>query len=159
MQGQQVRDEDVSTPSADHVSIEQRTETCPHDAPLFDRLDPQIEREDQQKDSDGLVIVAPCHRSRNVSRRDAHEDRSEKPGGWGVAHLGGEKVGGEGCEAGEAGCEQDADVANVDGEGEEAEDFVDDAGGDHQAGVEGPAGDAAEGVPCSCDALLARPMP
>ena len=46
VQWQQVRNEHIPTPSADHVSIEQRTQSCPHDAALLYSFNPEVESED-----------------------------------------------------------------------------------------------------------------
>ena len=40
MQGQQIGDEHVSAPGADHVSVEQGTKASPHRASLFHGFDP-----------------------------------------------------------------------------------------------------------------------
>ena len=63
MQRQQVRDEDISTPRADHVSVKQRAKSSPHHTAFFYCLDPQIEREDEQEDGDCLIVIAPSHGS------------------------------------------------------------------------------------------------
>jgi hypothetical protein len=57
VQREQVCDEDVSTPCADHVSIEESCQASPHNASDLDGLDPQVEGEDQEEDSDGFVVV------------------------------------------------------------------------------------------------------
>lgn len=150
VQGQHVGDEDVSTPRADHVSVEQGTQASPHHTALFDRLDPQVEGEDQQEDCNGLVVVAARNRAGDVSRCDAHECSGHETGRGRRAHLSGDQVGSERSQAGEAGCKEHTDVADVDRDGEEAEEVVDDAGGDHEAWVEGATGNTAEGMPCSC---------
>lgn len=78
MQGQQVGDEDVSTPRADHVSVEQRRQTTPHDASNLDGLDPEVEGEDQKEDGNCLVVVTSSDRSRDVAGGDAHEHSGEQ---------------------------------------------------------------------------------
>lgn len=67
MQGEQIGDENVSTPRADHVSIEQGTESSPHNAALLHSFDPQVEGKHQQKDGNGLIIVAAGYTSADVS--------------------------------------------------------------------------------------------
>lgn len=57
VQWQQVGDEHVSTPGADHVAIEERAKSAPHDASELHSLDPEVECKDQQEDCNGLVIV------------------------------------------------------------------------------------------------------
>lgn len=78
MQRQKVGDEHVSAPSADHVTVEERSEATPHDASNLDGLDPQVEGEDQQEDGNCLVVVAASDRSRDVSWSNAHEDSREQ---------------------------------------------------------------------------------
>lgn len=148
---QQVGDEDVSAPSADHVSVEERRKATPHNASDLDGLDPEVEGEDEKENGDSLVIVTPGDRSRDVTRCNAHEDSREQTSGRARAHFGGQQVAGEGGQAREGRRKQNANVANVDGDGEEAQSVVDGAGCDHEARVEGTAGDAAKGMPCSCE--------
>jgi len=149
VQRDQICDEDISAPRADHVAVEQGCESSPHDTPHLHGLDPEVEGVHQQEDGNGLVVIAPRYGTRDVAWRDSHEARCKQASGGRVGHLRGEEIGGESGEAGERRSKQNADVADVDGEGEEAEEVVDGSGGDHEAWVEGSAGDAAEGVPCS----------
>jgi hypothetical protein len=114
VQRQQVRDEDVASPCANHVSIEQRGQRSPHHTANLHSLDPQVESEDQQEDGNSLVIVASCHRAGDVSWRYPHENRCEQTRGWTCAHLFSEEVCCEGCEAGEGGRKEHAYVADVD---------------------------------------------
>lgn len=102
---------------------------------MLDTLDPEVEGEDEQEDGDGLVVVAAGHGTRDVARSDAHEDCGKQAGRRRVGHLRRQEIAGKGRQAGAGGGEQDANVADVDGEGEEAEDVVDEATGDHEAGV------------------------
>lgn len=78
MQRQQVGDEDVSTPSANHVSVEQGSQASPHNASDLDGLDPEVEGEDKQEDGNGLVIVTAGDGSRDVTGRNTHEDGGEQ---------------------------------------------------------------------------------
>jgi hypothetical protein len=78
VQRQQVCDEDVSTPCADHVSVEERSQATPHNASNLDGLDPEVEGEDQEEDGNGLVVVAAGDGTRDVARRNAHEDGGEQ---------------------------------------------------------------------------------
>ena len=150
VQGQQVRDEDVSTPRRHHVSVEQRGQCAPEHRPVLDSLDPQEKGENEQEDGNGLVVVTTGDRARNVTGCDAHEGCCEQTGGGGGDHLGGQEVCSKRGKAGAGWGEEDTNVANVDGEGEEAQDVVDDTAGDHQSGVESTTSNATEGVPCSC---------
>ena len=149
MQRQQVGDEDVSTPRADHVSIEQRRQGTPHDTADFYRLNPEIKGEDEQEDGNRLVVVAPGHATRDVTGCNAHEDGCEETCGGRVAHLGGQEICGERGQAREGRGEEDADVSNIDWEGKHAKEVVDGARRDHEAGIERSACDTTEGVPCS----------
>ena len=58
VQRQQVGNENVSTPCADHVSVEESREASPHNASDLDGLDPQVEGEDQEENGDSFVVVA-----------------------------------------------------------------------------------------------------
>jgi hypothetical protein len=149
MQRQQVRDEHISTPCRHHVSVEQRGQRAPEHGSVLDCLDPEEKGKDQQEDSNSLVIVTSCDRTRNVTGCDAHEGCGEKTGGRGSNHLVGQKISRERGEAGEGRGEEYADVTNVDGESQEAEGVVDDAAGYHQSGVESATGDSSERMPCS----------
>jgi hypothetical protein len=80
VQGEQVGDEDITTPGRDHVSVEQGGKGTPHDRTLLDTLDPEIEGEDEQEDGNGLVVVTACNRTRNVTRGNAHEDGGQETG-------------------------------------------------------------------------------
>lgn len=150
MQRQQVSDEDVSTPRRHHVSVEQGRQSAPEHGSVLDRLDPQEKGKDKQEDGNGLVVVTSCDGSRNVAGRDAHEGGREQTSRGRRDHLGCQEIRGERREAREGGCQEDTYVANVDGEGESAEEVVDDTAGNHQSGVESTARHSAQRVPCSC---------
>lgn len=149
VQRQQVGNEHITTPRRHHVSVEQRGKRTPEHRSVLDRLDPEEEGEHQQEDGNGLVIVTTGHGSRDVTRGDAHEGCGEETSRGRCDHLGGQEVRRERGEAREAWCKEHADVADVDGEREEAEEVVDGAAGDHQTGVKGTTGDSSEGMPCS----------
>lgn len=121
MQRQQIGNEHITTPRANHVPIEERTHGAPKHGAILDRLDPQEEGEDEQENSNGLVVVATGHGARNVSGRDAHEGGGEEASRRRVDHLRREQVRGQGGETGEGGREENANVADVDGEREEAQ--------------------------------------
>jgi hypothetical protein len=78
VQRQQVGNEDVSTPCADHVSVEESCQTSPHNASNLDGLDPEVEGEDQEENGDGFVVVASSDGTRDVTRCNAHEDSREQ---------------------------------------------------------------------------------
>ena len=83
MQRQQVCNEDVSAPRADHVSVEESREASPHNASDLDGLDPQVEGEDQEENGDGFVVVAAGDGLVLISvvnRYAAKAVRPEKPG-------------------------------------------------------------------------------
>ena len=131
VQWEQVGNEDVSTPSADHVAIEQSRQRSPYDAAFFHGLDPQIKGKDEQEDSDGLVIVRASDTSADVSRGNTHENSREQSRRRIVTHFRGQKICCKCGQAREGRCEKHTDVANVDGHGEEAQHVVNGAGGDH----------------------------
>ena len=92
MERNQVRDENISTPSGDHVPIEQGSQGSPHDRTVLDSLDPQEEGEDKQENGNGLVVVASGDGSRDITGRDAHECRSEETSRGRSGHLAGKEV-------------------------------------------------------------------
>lgn len=73
VQREQVCNENVSTPCADHVTVEESRQASPHNASNLDGLDPQVEGEDQEENGNGFVVVAAGDGSRDISRRNAHE--------------------------------------------------------------------------------------
>lgn len=149
VQREQVGDEDITTPGRDHVSVEESSEGAPHDGTLLDTLNPQVEGEDEEEDGNGFVVVAASNGTRDVTGGNAHEDGGEEAGRGRVGHLRGQEVTGKGRQARAGGSQHDADVANVDGEGEKAEEVVDGTAGDHETRVESTTSDTAEGVPCA----------
>lgn len=149
MQGQQTGDEGVTTPRSHHVAVRQRAKSTPQHRALLQRLDPEEEGEDQQEDGNSLVIVAASNRARDVTRGDSHENRSQQTGGRVRGHLVGEEVCGVGGQTRKCRGEENADVADIDWDGQGAESVVDDAAGDHETGVESTTGDTAKRVPCS----------
>ena len=155
MEGQQAGDEGVATPGGDHVAIEEGTEGAPQHGAELEGLDPEVEGEDEEEDGDGLIVVAAGNRARNVARGDAHEDGGKEAGRRRGGHLVGEEVGGDGSQAREGRGQEDADVADVDRDGQGTEGVVDGAARHHEARVEGASGDSAEGVPCA----VVEPVP
>lgn len=148
VQGQQIRNEDISSPCRHHVSVEERRQSTPEHGSILDGLDPKEEGEDQQEDGNSLVIVASCDRARYVAGSDAHKGGGEETGRGRRDHLIGQEVCSQRRQAREAGCKKHADVADIDREGKESEDVVDDAAGDHQAGVESSASNSSKRMPC-----------
>lgn len=73
VEGNQVDDEDVSSPGTDHVEVGQSGHRGPEDGSSLDRFDPQEVRELERENSDTLVVVASSDRSRNVPRHDGDE--------------------------------------------------------------------------------------
>lgn len=145
----QTSDEGVTTPRGDHVSVEESAQRTPHDGAQLEGLDPQVEGEDQEEDGNCLVIVRTGDGSRDVAGGNAHEDGGEEAGGRRGGHLIGEEVSGIGRQAGAGGGQEDTDVANIDGDGEEAEEVVEDTAGDHEARVQSTTGNSTQRVPCS----------
>lgn len=78
VQRQQVCNENVSTPCADHVTVEESSQASPHNASDLDGLDPKVEGEDQEENGNGLVVITACDRSRNVTGCNAHENSREQ---------------------------------------------------------------------------------
>lgn len=151
----QVGNEDITTPGRDHVSVEERSESTPHDGALLDALDPEVEGEDEEEDGNGFIVVTSSDGTRNVTGGNAHEDGGKETGRGRVGHLRSQEVTGKGGQARAGGSQHDTDVANVDREGQEAEEMPDGTAGDHEAGVEGTAGDTTKGVPCA----VVEPIP
>jgi hypothetical protein len=139
MQRQQIRNEHITTPSRNHVSVKQRRHRTPEHRSHLNRLDPEVKGKHQQEDRNGLVVVAPRHRPRNVTRRDSHKRSSEQTRRGRGNHLRGQKIRRQRRESRKARREEHADVSNVDGEGQEPEKVVDDAARHHESGVEGAA--------------------
>lgn len=152
---EQVGDEDVTTPGRDHVTVEKSSKGTPHDGTLLDTLDPQVEGEDEEEDGNGFVIVTASHGTRDVTGGNAHEDGGKEASRGRVGHLRGQEVTGKGSQARACGSQHDADVADVDREGEKAEEVVDGAAGDHETRVESTTGDTAKRVPCA----VVEPVP
>ena len=135
MERDQVSDEHISTPGRDHVSVEQRSQRSPHNGALLHGLDPQEEGENKQENGNGLVIVTTRHRPRDVTGGNAHERSGQETSRRRARHLTSQQIHGKGRESGEAGGEQNANISNIDGDGQEAQDVVDDAASHHETGV------------------------
>lgn len=149
VEGHQTSDEGVATPRSDHVSVEESAQRTPHDGAQLEGLDPQVEGEDQKEDGNGLIVVRAGDGSRDVTGGNAHEDGGEEAGGRRGGHLIGEEVSGIGRQAGAGGGQEDTDVANIDGDREEAEEVVEDTAGDHETRVQSTTGNSTQRVPCS----------
>jgi hypothetical protein len=63
MQGQQIGDEDIASPSRNHVAIKECRQGTPSDGTFLDSLDPEIEGEDEKEDGNGFVIIAASNGS------------------------------------------------------------------------------------------------
>lgn len=87
MHGEETGDEGVSTPRRHHVSVKQCAEGSPKHGAQLERLDPQIKGEDEKEDGNGFVVVAAGDGSRDVTRRNAHEDSSQETRRWRCSHL------------------------------------------------------------------------
>lgn len=150
VQGKQVGNKNVSTPCRHHVAIEQRTEGAPESRANLQGLDPQVKGEDKQENGNCLVVVTSSDRTRNVAWRNANEGSGEEASRRRLRHLGREEVRGESRQARESGREEHANVPNVNGDGQEAEDVVNDTASNHEAGIEGTASNTAQWMPCPC---------
>ena len=151
---EEVDDEDVASPGGDHVEVAERGGERPGEGPGVDGADEEVEGEQQREDGDALVVVGPGDGAGDVSGADGDE-RGGDEAGPGVPDLAAEGVGDERGVGGEEGGGEDADLPDVDGEGERAEEAVEQRGGDHQPGEERAPDDAAERVP----ALVVEPVP
>lgn len=156
VQRQQVGNEDITTPRRHHVSIEQGSAGAPEHGSVLDSLDPEVKGKDEEEDGNGLVVITSCHGSRNVTRRDAHEGGREQASGGRRDHFRGQEVCSKRSEAGEGGRKEDTDVANVNGEGNGAEEVVNDAAGNHESGVESTTSNSSQRMPCSYMPLLVQ---
>jgi hypothetical protein len=58
MERDQVGNEDISTPSRNHVSVEKSTQSAPESGSNFESLDPEEEGKDEKENGNSLVIVA-----------------------------------------------------------------------------------------------------
>lgn len=148
MQGKQAGDEGVTSPRGNHVAVKEGAEGTPQHGALLQRLDPEVEGEDEQEDGDGLVVVAASDGTGDVARGNAHEQGSQETSRGRGGHLIGKEVGGDGGKTREGGREKDADIPDINGDREGSEGVVDGATGHHEARVEGASRDTAEGVPC-----------
>ena len=129
-----------------HVKVGQSTHGGPIDHAGLDALDPEVVGEEHAEDGDALVVVGSGHRSADVSGDDGdhgggHQSRPL------TVQLHGEEVRDQGGEGAEQGCQEDADVADVEGDVAQVGKEVEDGGGDHEAGVDGAADDPAQRVP------------
>ncbi|KAH3668312.1 hypothetical protein OGAPHI_002066 [Ogataea philodendri] len=78
VQRNDVGDEDVSTPSTDHVEVEDGGQRAVEHRTCVDGLDPEEERDQQQGDCNCLVIIRSGNRSRDVTWGDSHEHGTEQ---------------------------------------------------------------------------------
>jgi hypothetical protein len=67
VEGEQVCDEDVSSPCGDHVKVKEGGESSPKGTSCFEGTDPEEEGEHEQENGNGFVVVGSCHRSRDVA--------------------------------------------------------------------------------------------
>lgn len=77
---QKAGNEGVATPRGNHVAIEEGAERSPQHGPLLQRLDPEVESEDEQENRNGFVVVAASNRTGDIARGNAHEEGSQKAG-------------------------------------------------------------------------------
>lgn len=135
MERNEVSDKDISTPSRNHVSIEQCSQCPPHNRSILDGLDPQEEGEDKQENGNGLIIVTSSHGTGDITGSNSHECSCKKTRGWRVGHLTSQEVHGQGSQPRKAGGKKDTNVSNIDGDREESEDMVNHTTGNHQTGI------------------------
>ena len=145
--GEQASNKGIATPGSHHVTVVESAESAPEHGTLLERLDPEVEGEDKQEDGNGLVIVAASHRARDVARRDTHEDGGKETSRRVGGQLIGQEIGGIGGKAREGRSEKNANVANIDGDGQGPERVVDGTTGDHQSRVKCSSRDTTQRVP------------
>lgn len=150
----EVDNEHVASPRRHHVEVAERGGERPREGARVDGAHEEVECEQQREDGDTLVVVGARDGAGDVARDDGDERGGDEPGP-GVPDLAAEGVGDERGVGGEEGRGEDADLPDVDGEGERAEEAVEQRGGDHEAREERPADDAPERVP----ALGVEPVP
>ena len=148
MEGDEVDDEDVSSPGRDHVEIGQSSPGSPVNWAGLHCLDPEVVGEHEGEDSDALIVVAPRHGPADVAGHDGNEAGSEEPRALRPEFLG-QEVGGDRRQSREERSQEDTDVSDVNRDVEEAQHVMNGAGGDHQAGVDSPTYDPAQRVPGS----------
>lgn len=144
----------ITPPRRHHVEVPERRAQGPRQWPGVHRLHKEVKSQQQREDRDALVVVGSGDGAGDVAGAD-RDERGGDDAGAGVPDLFREEVSDEGGVGGEEGRGEDADLADVDEEAEEAEEGVDGGGGEHEAGVEGAADNAAERVPW----LRVEPVP
>lgn len=142
----EIDDKHVPAPRRHHIEVTKSGRQPPRQRAGVDGLHKEVEGEEEGEDGDALIVVRSGDGAGDVAGADGDERGCDEADG-GVVDLGAEEVGDEGGVCGEEGGGEDADLADVDGEAEEVEDGVEEGGGEHEAGVEGAADDAAERVP------------
>jgi hypothetical protein len=113
--------------------------------PRIDCLDKQVKGQQQCEYSHAFVIVRPGHGSGNVAGANGDQGGGDEAGA-GIPNLFAEEIGDEGGVGSEKGRSQHVDLADMDSEAEEAEEPVNDGGGDHETRVECTADDATKRV-------------
>lgn len=71
---------DPLTPGCHHVEIEQSGKGAEECTSGLKRLDPEEEREHQEEDGNGLIVVRARDRSGNIARNDSNEGSSKETG-------------------------------------------------------------------------------
>ena len=144
--GDEVDEEDVSAPRGDHVEVGHGAEGCPVDVPGLDTLDPEVVGEQHAEDGDALIVVAARHGAGDVSGDDGdHSGRRES--GPDTVQLRREEVRHDGGQRGEEGGEEHANLPDINTDVDAVEKVVDDAGGDHETGVDGSSNDTTQRIP------------
>jgi hypothetical protein len=150
----EIDNEHVASPCRHHVEVPERRGKRPGKRSRVNGAHEEVECEQQREDGDAFIVVGTGDGAGDVTRDDGDERGGDEPRP-GVPDLAAEGVGDERGVGGEEGRGEDADLADVDGEGERAEEAVEQRRGDHEAREECSAHDASEWVP----ALGVEPVP
>lgn len=148
MQWDDVSDEHVTTPSGDHVEVEQSSGSGVQDGTGLLGLDPEHEGDHQQSDGDGFVIVGTGNGSGDITWDNSHE-RSSQQTSAGVLDLLGEVVGGPSGDTSETWSEQDTDVSDIDRQTDLAQCVPHKRTSGHQTWVQSTTSDSPQWVPGS----------
>jgi len=134
------------TPSCHHVEIEKSGKGSEESAAEFERLDPAVECKHEEEDGDSFIVVGTSDGTRNVTRDNANERRSEETS-TAILHLCSKPIatsekcrneresdvhiGGPCGQCAETRCQKYTNVPNVDGEVDCVQEIVNDTAGHH----------------------------
>lgn len=90
-----VDDENVTSPSGNHVKVRQSASNGPEDGTSANSARPEEESEHQSENGNRFVIERTSNRARNIARNNSHETSSSQSSSGGVMDLLSEEVGGQ----------------------------------------------------------------